>query len=171
MEHKVTVYQKAEDLVSQYDHFFAAVKERAASFSGNAASVNYSIEADFEALHVMLEQRKNVLLAKVQEEVAATRECDTLLELEAKQRNLHYSLQQLQQLTVQGLLSEDNNCYQRLLTELSEAKQNLKETSDKFQIKYEAWLKPLANKIANYGEVVSGCGKRGKECIILMMLY
>lgn len=161
MEQKVTVVQKASDLISQYDHFLAAVKERAASFSSNAASLNHSIEADFEALHVMLEQRKNVLLAQVQEEMTASREND-ILELEAKQRKMHSSLQQLRQLAVsQGLLSADNECYQHLLAELTEAKQKLKETSDKFQIKFEGFLKPLAGKIANYGQVVSGHGKRG----------
>ena len=161
MEQRATVIQKAADLISQYDHFLTAVKERAASFSANAASVNHSIEADFEALHVMLEQRKKVLLAQVQEEMTASREND-ILELEAKQRKMHSSLQQLQQLVVQGLLSEDNECYQQLLAELTEAKQKLKETSDKFQIKFEGFLKPLAGKIANYARVVSGRGNRGK---------
>lgn len=162
MEHRTTVIQKAADLVSQYDHFFAAVKERAASFSGYATSVNRSIEADFEALRVMLEHRKNVLLAEVREEMTASREND-ILELEAKQRNMHSSLQQLQQLGVRGLLSEDNKCYQQLLNELSEAKQKLKETSEKFQIKFEGFLKPLASKIANYGQVVSGGVNRGRS--------
>ena len=59
MEYGATVIQKAADLVSQYssqyDHFFAAVKERATSFTGNSTSVNRSIEADFEAVRVMLE--------------------------------------------------------------------------------------------------------------------
>jgi len=155
------VVQKAEDLVSQYEHFFAALKHRAASFSGNATAVSRSIEADFETLHVMLEQRKNILLAKVQDEVAASREND-ILELEATQRNIRYSLQQLQRLAVQGSLSEDNKCYQQLLTELSEAKQKLKDTSDKFQIKFEGCLRPMASKIANYGEVVSGRGRKGR---------
>ena len=162
MEQRTTVIQKSSDLISQYDHFLAAVKERAASFLGNAAGVNRSIEADFEALHVMLEQRKKVLLAQVQEEMTASREND-IIELEAKQRKMHSSLKQLQQLAVsQGLLSEDNECYQHLLAELTEAKQKLKETSDMFQIKFEGFLKPLAGKIANYGQVVSGRGKRGR---------
>ena len=158
MEYGATVIQKAADLVSQYDHFFAAVKERATSFTGNATSVNRSIEADFEAVRVMLEQRKNVLLSEVRNEVNASRESN-IFELEAKQRNMHSLLQQLQQLAVQGLLTEDNKCYQQLLNELSEAKQKLKETSDKFQIKFEGFMKPLATKIASYGQVVSGCGK------------
>jgi len=157
-----TVVQKAADLVSQYEHFFAALKERAASFSGNATSVSHSIEADFETLHVMLEQRKNILLAELQNEVAATREND-IFELEATQRNMRYSLQQLQQLAVQGSLSEDNKCYQQLLTELNEVKQKLKDTSDKFQIKFEGCFRPIASKIANYGEVVSGRGKKGRN--------
>ena len=72
---------------------------------------------------------------------------------------MHSLLQQLQQLAVQGLLTEDNKCYQQLLNELSEAKQKLKETSDKFQIKFEGFMKPLVTKIASYGQVVSGCGK------------
>ena len=75
---------------------------------------------------------------------------------------MRYSLQQLQQLAVQGSLSEDNKCYQQLLTELSEAKQKLKDTSDKFQIKFEGCLRPMASKIANYGEVVSGRGRKGR---------
>lgn len=162
MEYKTTVIQKAEDLVSQYDHFFATVKERAASYYGNAASVSRSIEADFEALRIMLEQRRNALLAEVQEEITASRGSD-IFELEAKQRNMHSSLQQLQQLAAQGLLAEDNRCYQQLLNELSEAKQKLKETSDKFQIKFEGFLKPVASKVANYGQVVCGCERRGDE--------
>ena len=163
---RATVIQKAVDLVAQYDRFVATVKERAASFSGNATGVNHSIEADFEALHVMLEQRKNVLLAEVQEEMVSSREND-IIELETKQRNIHSSLQQLRQLAIQKSLSDDNKCYQQLLAELTEAKQKLKETSDKFQIKFEAFLKPLANKIANYGQVVCGRGKKG----IVISLY
>lgn len=162
MEHRTTVIQKATDLIYQYDHFFAAVQERAASFSRSTASVEQSIEEDFEALHVMLEQRKNVLLAEVQEELNASREND-MFELEAKQRNMHSSLQQLQQLAVQGLLSEDNECYQKLLNELSEAKLKLKETSDQFQIKFEGFLKPLASTITSYGQVVCGRDKRGRS--------
>ena len=160
MERRATVIQKAVDLVAQYDHFVATVKERAASFSGNAAGVNYSIEAEFEALHAMLEQRKNDLLAEVQEEMISSREND-IIELETQQRIIHSSLQQLRQLAIQKSLSDDNKCYQQLLAELTEAKKKLKETSDKFQIKFEGFLKPLANKIANYGEVVSGRGKKG----------
>ena len=162
MEYNTTVIQKAEDLVSQYDHFFATVKERAASFYSNAASVSRLIEADFEALRIMLEQRRNALLAKVQGEITASRGSD-IFELEVKQRNMHSSLQQLQQLAVEGLLSEDNRCYQQLLSELSEAKQKLKETSDKLQIKFEGFLKPVASKVANYGQVVCGCERRGRS--------
>ena len=166
MEQRTTVIQKAADLISQYDHFLTAVKERAASFSANAASVNRCIEADFQALHVMLEQRRKVLLAQVQEEMTASRDSD-IHELEARQRNMHSSLQQLEQL---AMLSEDNKCYQQLLNELTEAKQKLKETSDKFQMKFEGFLKPLASKIANYGQVVSGRGRSGKRyhsCVVI----
>lgn len=157
-----TVIQKAADLVSQYEHFFSAVKERAASFSGNASSVKRSIKADFEALYVMLEHRKDALLAVVQDKMTTSREND-IFELEARQRHIRSTLQQLQQLAVQGLLTEDDKHYQQLLTELNGAKQKLKETSDKFQIKFEGCLKPLASKIANYGEVVSGCGMAGRS--------
>ena len=162
MEYGTATLQKAADLVSQYDHFFAAVKERATSFTVNAASVNRSIETDFEALRVMLERRKNLLRSEVREEINASREND-IFELEVKQRNMHSSLQQLQKLAVQGTLSEDNKYYQQLLSDLSEAKHKLKETSDKFQIKYEGNTKPLATKIANYGQVVSGRGRAGRS--------
>lgn len=162
MEYGTAIIQKTADLVSQYDHFFAAVKERATSFTGNATSVNRSIEADFETLRVMLEQRKNVLLSEVREEVNTSREND-IFELEAKQRDMHLSLQRLQQLAVHSLLTEDNKYYQQLLNELSEAKQKLKETSDKFQIKFEGFMKPLATKISSYGQVVTGCGNRGMD--------
>ena len=171
MEYGTAALQKAADLVSQYDHFFAAVNGRATSFTSNVASVTRSIEADFEALRVMLERRKNMLLREVQEEINASRENNDIMELKMKQRNMHWSLQQLQKLAVQGSLTEDNKCYQQLLSELSEAKHKLKETSDKFQIKYEGYTKPLATKIASYGQVVSGRGRAGRSKAIQVLVY
>lgn len=149
--------QKAADLVAQYEHFFFTLKERAAAFSSQLATVSRSVEKDFETLHVALEQRKNVLLAEIQEEMSAPKDSD-LSELSDRQDKMRSLLQQLQQLTVQGLLSEDAQCYRELLTEVNQAKQKLKETSDKYQLKFEGSLSPLVTKIASYGEIVSGLG-------------
>jgi len=145
--------QKATDLVAQYEHFFVTLKERAALFSSQAAAVGRSVEKDFEILRVTLEQRKNALLAEIQEEINTPKDRD-MLELSDRQRKMHTLLQQLQQ----GSLSEDSRCYHRLLAELNLAKQKLKETSDKYQLKFESSLTPLLTKIANYGEIVSGLG-------------
>ena len=145
--------QKATDLVAQYEHFFVTLKERAALFSGQAATVGRNVEKDFETLRVALEQRKNVLLAEIQEEINVPKDTD-MLELNNRQSKMHTLLQQLKE----GSQSEDSQCYLELLAELNLAKKKLKETSDKYQLKFESSLVPLVTKIASYGEIVSGLG-------------
>jgi len=125
-------------LVAQYENFFIALKERAgASFSDQAAAVGRSVEKDFQILRVVLEQREGVLQSEIQELNVPKTDTDLLELAEEKQRKMRTLLQQLQQLAIQGSLSEDTECYQELLTELNEAKQKLKDTSDKYQMKFE----------------------------------
>ena len=131
MNREISTVQKATDLVAQYENFLIALKERAASFSSLTATVGCNVEKDFEILHAALEQRKGLLLSEMQG-VSMPKADINLLELEEKQRKMRTLLQQLQQLAIQGSLSEDTECYRELLKELSEAKQKLKDTSDKY---------------------------------------
>lgn len=131
MNREISTVQKATDLVAQYENFLIALKERTASFSSLTANVGCSVEKDFEILHAALEQRKGLLLSEMQG-VNMPKADINLLELEEKQRKMRTLLQQLQQLAIQGSLSEDTECYRELLKELSEAKQKLKDTSDKY---------------------------------------
>jgi len=157
--------QMASDLVAQYEHFLVTLKERAALFSGQAATVGRRVEKDFEILQVALEQRKNVLLAKIQKEIDVPRDMD-MLELTDRQSKMHSLLQQLQKLAIQGSLSADSQCYRELLAELNVAKQKLKETSEKYQLKFESSLASLVTMIASYGEIVSGLGgERTLMCV------
>jgi len=155
--------QKVTNSITEYEQFFDALKEKAASFSGQAEMVICSVEKDFETLHAALDQRKNVLLTKIKEELSTPKTTD-VVELSDRLRKMRALLRQLEQLAIQGSLSEDMQCYRDLIVELNQAKQKLKETSNKYQLKFESSLGPLVTEIATYGEIVSGFG--GKQILI-----
>ena len=155
--------QTAASLVVQCKEFFDSLKEKSASFSELAVMVRQSVEKEFKSLICALEDRKNVLLAKITE-ISCHRDQD-LSELRHKLQTL---LQQSQQ------LPEDSHYCQELLTELEHAKKKLKETTDKHQMKFKSSLAPLVASISCYGEII--CGKvvsslGGEEPLLFVLIY